>query len=258
MAIEQKWPAVPPQLFMVDGGQFGVIKVANAAGFRVKQSVVIAGLALPELQLQVKRVIGPDTIIVGPLFVKQGQDSLSARENVSAYTVALSSYIYAAEQDKSKLKPDDIWQAIWRQEPGTTIGVEIDDRFGNPIDSVLGIDGRNRLAVDAAVTVSGISVDIDALTPPTRPDPDNILIVGSEDGTKGGLKRPVRITPQGELFVKDTSGKLVSVAYNDVEVTVENGNGDPTTIVYSLGGSPVATMAISYFPNGNFQKATVT
>jgi len=193
MAIEQKWPAVTPRLFTADGGQYGVIKVLSAAGFKVNQRVVVSAVSLPSLTLQVKRIMGPDTIIVGPIPTKQGEQSLTARQDLTAYTVALGSHIYAEEQDKAKLKPDDIWQAIYRQEPGTTIGVEIDDQYGNPIDSVRDSNGINRLAVDGQFTAEvdvNVNVDIDALNPATQPTPDNILIVGTENGQQGGLKRP--------------------------------------------------------------------
>jgi len=39
------------------------------------------------------------------------------------------------------------------------------------------------------VTIEDISVALDAITPSNKPDPDNVLIAGSEDGTKGGIKR---------------------------------------------------------------------
>lgn len=182
MAIEQKWPAVPPQLFTVDGGQYGVIKVASAAGFKVKQRVVVQASTQPTLQLQVKRVIGSDTIIVGDIPTKQGEQSLTHRKDLSAYTVLLGAFVFAEEQDKNKIKPDDIWQAIWRQEPGTTIGVEIDDQYGNAIDSVRDSNGLNRLAVDgqfhAEVDVQ-VDVDVDGFyDATTNPDPDNIGLIG--------------------------------------------------------------------------------
>lgn len=181
MAIEQKWASVSPQLFTVDGTQFGVIKIASVAGFKVKQKVAIVCPTQPNLQLQVKRVIGPDTLIVGPFPTTQSTNGLTSRTDLSAYTVALGAYIYAEEQDKSKLKPEDIIQAIYRQEPGTTIGVEIDDQFGNPIDSVVDNSGIRRLAVDsqfhAEVDVQ-VDVDIDGVYDvTTNPDPDAVGLI---------------------------------------------------------------------------------
>lgn len=194
MAIEQKWPSVAPQAFLANGTQFGVITIANTAGFKVKQTVVVGGTALPNLLVQVKRVLSRNQMIVG-----QPNTPLNNKTDLTLYTVASGSYVYAEEQDKTKLKPDDIWQAIYDQEPTVALRNVLVDQYGNYYDSVVGVDGLNRLAVDAAVTVTGIDVDLDALTPPTRPDPDNVLIAGSEDGTKTGVKHAIRSTDNGTI-----------------------------------------------------------
>lgn len=132
MAIEQKWPTVAPQLFTANGTALGQVQIADTRGFKVKQKVVIVATGQPTIQVQVKRVVSPSALIVGPLAVKQGESLLTVRSDISAYTTASGAFIYAEEQEKSKLKPDDIIQAVYRQEPGTTIGVELDDEFGAP------------------------------------------------------------------------------------------------------------------------------
>lgn len=151
-AIEKSWPAVPPQLFTVDGTALGVITVANSRGFKVKQQVVISATGKPDVTAKIMRFISPTQFYVGPTNPTAGQ-GLTGRVNIAAYTVALGAFVYAQEQPKVTIKPEDIFQAIYRQEPGTTIGVEIDDQWGNPIDTVTGSDGKNRLAVDAEVSV---------------------------------------------------------------------------------------------------------
>lgn len=206
MAIEQKWPAVAPQLFTGNGTQYGVIKVVDASGFKVKQKVVISAIGQPQIEVQVKRVIGPDTIIVGPFPTSQQNNTLTSRTDLTVYTVATSASIYATEQDKSKLKPEDILQAIYRQEPSTTVGVEINDEFGRPIHSVVDSDGKVRLAVDAAVTLEDLTISLDALSPPDQGNPDNVLVAGSEDGTKGGLKHAVRVDSALDLRVGISNG----------------------------------------------------
>jgi len=216
MAIEQKWPAVPPQLFTSDGTQYGVIKITNASGFKVKQKVVISAIGQPQIEVQVKRVIGPDTIIVGPFPTTQQINTMTARTDLTAYTVASSASIYATEQDKNKIKPEDIWQAIYRQEPGTTIGIEIDDQYGNAIDSIRDSNGINRLAVDGQFTAEvdvNVNVDIDALNPPTQPTPDSILIVGTENGQQGGLKRPFVNNLKEQILA--THDRIASFTYAD-------------------------------------------
>lgn len=215
MAVEQKWPAVAPKLFTTNGSSLGVINLVNTKGLKVKQRIVLAAASLPDLQVQVKRVYRTQ-IIVGPLVAEQGKQLLTARTDVSAYTLALGAHLFAEEQDKSRLKLDDMEAATYDQEP-TCAWREVQvDQFGDYIDTVTGVDGLNRLAVDAAVTVTGIDVDLDALEPPTRPDPDNVLIAGSEDGTKTGLKHAARVDPALDLRVG------ISFGANKAEVNASN------------------------------------
>jgi hypothetical protein len=238
MAIEQKWPAVAPQLFTANGSQHGVIKVESAAGFKVKQKVVVSAVGQDILQLQVKRVIGPDTIIVGPApnAQTQNKNSLTMYADLTAYTVAASAHIYAEEQDKAKLKPDDILQAVYRQEPGTTIGVEIDDQYGNPIDSVRDNNGINRLAVDgqfhAEVDVQ-VDVDVDGFyDPEINPDPDNIGLIGHTRSTDTDQTDQVqRITAKRGTLDTDTVSQDVSLhdAQGNAYTTI---NPVPTSSTY--------------------------
>lgn len=219
MAIEKKWLAVPPQLFTSNGGQHGVIKIADASGFKVKQKAVVTAVGLPDLPVQIKRVLGPDTVIVGPFPNTQENNGLAARTDLTLYTVAASSYIYAQEQDKVILKPDDIWQAVYRQEPGTTLGVEIDDKYGNPIDSVRDNSGINRLAVDgqfhAEVDVQ-VDVDVDGYYDPTdNPDPDNIGLIGHTRSTDTDQTDQIqRITAKRGTLDTDTVSQDVSLHDN--------------------------------------------
>lgn len=133
-AIEKFWPAVPPQLFTVDGTALGVVTVGNSSGFKVKQQVVISASGLPDLTVKIMRFISPTSFYVGPTSPTAGQ-GLTQRTDISAYTVLLGAFIYAETQPKVTIKPDDIIQAVYRQEPGTTIGVELDDQWGNPYNA---------------------------------------------------------------------------------------------------------------------------
>lgn len=156
-AIEKSWASVAPQALTADGTNFGVVTIANSTGFKVKQQVVISATGLPDVTAKIMRFISPTQFYVGPPNPTAGQ-GLTGRTDIHLYTVALGAFIYAQEQPKVTIKPDDIWQAVYRQEPGTTLGVEIDDKWGNAIDSVTGVDGKNRLAVDAAITVESIEI----------------------------------------------------------------------------------------------------
>lgn len=259
MAIEQKWPAVTPQLFTANGEQFGVIKVINVAGFKVKQKVSISAVGQNTIQLQVKRVIGPDTLIVGPFPTTQQNNTLTARTDLTAYTVAAGAYILAEEQDKAKLKPDDILQAVYRQEPGTTIGVEIDDQFGNPIDSVKDSNGINRLAVDGQFTAA---VDVQVETQLTAKD--NYPNTGDEhDSIRiGDGVNEVQITASTDNTVTgmnvNSINSLFSKPFNKLTVLTKNDDGDPLTIRSSHNGNPAQLMTITYDTDGDFTDVEVS
>lgn len=137
MAVEQKWLSVAPQLFTVDGSSLGIITIANTAGFKVKQRAVISATGLPDKPVQIKRVISPTQMIVGPeplslqpAFKQQGNQLLSVRTDLSLYTMASGAFVYAPEQDKARLTVDDIWAAVYDQEPTVAIRTTPVDQYG--------------------------------------------------------------------------------------------------------------------------------
>ena len=114
MAIERLWTTISPITFTANGGADGSVTIPDVCGFKVKQSVVISAPSLPDLVLEVKRVVSPTKLIVGP---KVTTGKMIARQNLSAYTTALLSNIRAEEQPKVRLPPPDIIQAVYEQEP---------------------------------------------------------------------------------------------------------------------------------------------
>jgi hypothetical protein len=124
MAIERLWTSLGPIAFAANGGADGSITIADSCGFKVKQMVVISAVSLPDLVLEVKRVVSPTKLIVGP---KVTTGKMIARQNLSAYTVALLANIRAEEQPKVRIPPADVIQAAYEQEPTLairTLGVD--------------------------------------------------------------------------------------------------------------------------------------
>lgn len=161
MAVEQKWLAVAPELFTADGSSLGVIKVLDTAGFKVKQRAVVSAVGLPDIQVQIKRVVSSTQMIVGPLpeqlqpaFRQQGNQLLTVRTDLSAYTLLNSAYVYAEEQEKSKLKIDDIWSAVYEQEPTVAIRVVDVDKYGNFYDK----DNPMPIIFDGTVEIGEVEV----------------------------------------------------------------------------------------------------
>ena len=135
MAIERYWEAVAPVAFIADGGADGTITLSSTAGFKVKQSVVVSAISLPNKDLEVKKVLSATKLIVGPV-VTTGK--LIAREDLSLYTVASSATIRAAEQKKALLPPNDIIQAVYEQEPAVAIRTLPVNQLGNPTTNMDG------------------------------------------------------------------------------------------------------------------------
>jgi hypothetical protein len=183
---------VAPKLLTVSGNSEGIVKVSSTAGFKVKQIAIIQAPSLPPLQVKIQRVVSKTEMIVGPAGpLIQGKQNMNTRVNISIYTVALGSFIFAAEQDKAKLKPDDILQAIYDQEPVVGIRSILIDQFGEYFDSIVDpVTGQRRLAVDANISVSSTTVQL--LTKPysggteTYPTPTREIVTTYIGGISGG------------------------------------------------------------------------
>jgi len=129
MALEKAWGLVPPQLFTSDGTQFGEITVANTAGFKVKQTAYLKATGLPDLPVQIKRVLSSTLLVVGT--VNNAQIAQWPPLNVTAYTVARNAAIGAQIQPKSNPTVDDIMKAVYETDPTVALRVIFTDQYGN-------------------------------------------------------------------------------------------------------------------------------
>jgi hypothetical protein len=241
MAFEKKLQKVLPLAFTADGTEFGVITVSDTAGFRVKQIVAISSdTPQSEKALQVKDVISDTQLIVGLNDNKLGPQAYT---DVSTYTVVLNSKISAAVQDKPGIPPDPHYFAVYEGDPVVADRVVNVDKYGRMLDTVIGPDGKVRLATDATVTIETLQVRLDALTPPTQPAPDNVLIAGSEDGTKGGLKHAARVDSDLDLRVgvSDGNNKLKVNPDGTINVNVVPST-NPDNIVKNTFGTASAVV----------------
>lgn len=194
MAIEKFWPDVPVQVLSLNGGKYGQIKIPSTVGIKVKQRIILFSNTQAPRELEVKRVLSETDIEVG-----QVGPEMKNRSDLTLFLTSDSASLFAKEQPRPAILPDQFSRAVYEEEPAVAIRTLMVDILGRYIDSVLGDDGLRRLAVDAAISVTGVDVDLDALTPPTRSDPDNVLIAGSEDGTKTGTKHAIKVAPDGTL-----------------------------------------------------------
>ncbi len=149
MAVEKMWLAVPAQALTADGTQFGVITVADTAGFRVKGYAMLAANTLPVRQVQIQRVISNTQMIVGNVGTSPSPGQFI---DASAYTVALSAQIAFPEQDKNKIKADDIDQAVYEADPIVAKRVVAVDEYGKIYSK------DNPIPVNADVTVNSVQL----------------------------------------------------------------------------------------------------
>lgn len=198
MAIEKFWREIPDQFLLSDGGAYGEVEVPSTRHIKVKEKVTISSTIIPHLLLEVKLVKSPTQLILGPPSAE-----MQATTNLTTFTVATGAKLSVAKQKRPGIDQKEFFRSVFDEEPTVAIRNVLVDEFGEYFDSIIDGDGKRRLAVDTNVSVTGISVDLDALSPPNQANPDNVLIVGSEDGTKAGFKRAVKIQPDSALNMVD-------------------------------------------------------
>jgi len=157
--LEKRFYAVPPQLFTADGTTNGVIAIAaNACNlFKVKQKIYISAAGLPDLILEIKEIDNEENIQVGPLsgtFTPNGNSGISARTDISAYTVALGAAIFADEQKRPSIDSIEIVRATYQEEPTCAVRSVIVDECGNVIDDTNPLP----VAFDGTVSIGDVSI----------------------------------------------------------------------------------------------------
>ena len=162
MAFERSWLDVPIQLFTANGGANGLVTVASTSGFKVKQTVTLSSLTKPNLNLQVKRVLSPTSMIVGP--VDQNIDKVS---NISLYTTADSASVYASIQKRPGITLEDRKRAVYEEEPTVAERNVLVDEWGrfyranNPLPVQLSDGSINIGTVQANLEVQLTAKDND-------------------------------------------------------------------------------------------------
>lgn len=126
--LEKRFVAVPPQLFTTNGTTDGKLTVAYSGFFKVKQQIIISATALPNLELEIKRINNINEIEVGP------KGPINNRADISAYTTAAAASISANEQFRPLIPSEEIIRAVYEEEPTVAYRVMNVDKFGNEVD----------------------------------------------------------------------------------------------------------------------------
>lgn len=187
MSFEKRWASIAPRLFTADGTDGGKITLADTIFFKVKQKVAIQASGEQNLELEVKAVLSDTVLIVGPI-----NGNIQSKTNISAYTTAKGSFIYAQEQLRSEIPEVEHKRATFEEEPTNARRSVLVDPYGNFYTP------ENPLPVqlDLVVDTVQVNVELDAFE---EESPDSVLVVGSEDGSVDGVKHVFNVNPDGTL-----------------------------------------------------------
>ena len=215
--FEKSWLAVAPQLFTTDGSSSGIISIPNTAGFKVKAQLVLSASTLPNLTVQLKRVLSSTQMLVGPI----GQN-INATIDISAYTVALGAFVLQNQQARVTIAPADIVQAVYEQEPTVAIRVLDVDEFGNPYNA----DNPMPIAFDGTVTVGDISIVDQTTHDPLKVNVDGSINVKLEPGS----------VVIGEVEVIGSNGNILQPnADGSINVNIQPATSGTNTVVNTFG-----------------------
>lgn len=183
MAIERTWVVVPPQSITSNGTSDGHISVADSTLFYVKRKVVVFSDAVGPMSLEIKRINNINDMELGP------PGDIKQRSNLQLILTSDNPMISAPdEQARPTLSMEEVIKAAYANEPAVALRNMLVDVLGNKIDSSVGSDGKNRLAVDADVTIDNLQLldkpyDSGTETYPTSTQTILITYVGGLSGT---------------------------------------------------------------------------
>ena len=231
--FEKRLPLVSVRAFTANGDTLGRVTTTQAQNFKVKQQVILSSNTVSQQRLEVKRVESATVLYVGPI-----STPITTRSDISAYLVVDSASIQAPEQPRPSIPEQEIERLTYEEEPVIARRVVLVDELGNKINDA------NPLPVTAAVDVA-----LEAF----NATPDNVLIVGSEDGTKTGVKHVVKVASDGSVQARNFSS-LVPEPKTKIEIIARNANGDISVARFSNGLSTICDLQLSYDSNGDFAK----
>lgn len=248
MAFERHYEAQGPFAFTANGGADGIITLETVGQLKVKQVVKLSAIGQPDLPLQIKRVLSPTQILVGP-----NDNDFKTKTDVSAYTVADGATVFFNGGSKPKLKVDDIWQAVYEQEPTVALRIFSVDKIGRP----WGVDNPFPVQLsDGSINIGTVNGELEVQLSRQDGEPDS-----------GDVHDSVRIGNQdyeATYTANDDESKaaldvnllnrLIDIPHDDIEVTQFTADGDPEIIEIRENGQLKRTLTLTYNADGEFQR----
>ena len=228
MAFERDWNAVPPVYLIADGGSTGIIQVTDTAGFYVKMEAQLFNSLGHSLTVQIKRVLDSSTLLVGP-----PKTPLTTFTDCSAFTVALNSYISAAQQLKTTLPMEARMLATYEQEPVDAWRTKSVDQYGNGY--TLYNPAPTNIISTSQIPLTLLSLTLPALlndlVQSLTYDEVTMDVVGNEEiltfYSSSVVVSSVTLTKTGDGWILNVMAPLVDylLLENGALIELENGSG---------------------------------
>lgn len=253
MAIEKRWAAIAPVAFTATGTSKGKVSVTSTRGFRVKMDVVLVHPTLPSLELEVKQVVGPTTLYLGPKNTRINEFS-----DLTAYDSQTS--IYANEQSRPSIPIQEFERATYEEEPVVAKRVHQVDEFGdsytaqNPLpvqlsDGSINIDTINaQLQVHLTHQDSGAdphdSVRIGDGVEELEINSNKEALVHDQDAHDG-----LQILTQTLQSEFDQTQILLQSEFDQTQAKQDTGNSSLASIDSKIDNTPLGEVTVADVPN---------
>lgn len=245
MAFDREWKVFSATL-TANGGTDGTITVASTAGLYTHQTIQISGTALTTQNLVVREVLSSTQARLG-LPVNNNTPYSNAGVNLSAYTTAASSVVYADKQNKHSSGSNSAIENVYEQMPVVALRVLSVDTVGNPVNSAAGAPGN--------VTISNASI---TTTPATAAASTQVGTLGfaAITGTNVGTANTI-MTLTGnakELIISNSNNNGVSIAIGASEA-FRVGLTSPVIPLYANGSVLASGSVLKIFLTGSASTA---
>lgn len=171
--FEKRFKAVAPQLLTSNGTVNGQVTVADASLYKVKSVVSLQNASVGAQQFQVQRITDIHTIFLGPL---NSSNIVNDRSDVSAWTTALGSFVFSAEQQRTLVPEEQIERWTYEEEPVVARRVILVDKVGDKYSDTNPLP----VAFDGTISIGDVSIVDDGNTLGVNPDGSiNVNVVNS-------------------------------------------------------------------------------
>lgn len=250
--LEKRFAAVPPQFLTGDGDANGKLTISNTTLFKVKQEVYIRTASGQPILLEVKEIPNTTTMYLGPIGGK-----IEGRQDLSIFTVSAGSFIYANMQKRPVVPQEEVFRAVYEEEPTVALRTMLVDKQGNDYRS------DNPLPVrlsDGSVNIGTVNAELEVQLSHKDNDPDAGDVHDSVRIGDGNAEVQVTVSADDVKTAMNVNAinDLFSKPFNKLTVLTKNDDGDPLTIRSSYAGIPVQLMTILYDAEGDFQDAEVS